>query len=237
VGFKAGSNTVNHAHLDLGSFTLDADGVRWAVDFGRDDYNLPGYWSRDTVRSPRWQYYRLNNLGHNTVTPAQQLQEPKATAPILRFASAPERAFAVAELTSAYPGSATRLHRGLAMLDRSRVLVQDDVIGLSAGTPLTWRLHTATTVELKSPRTALLTQGGRRLRVDLLAPANARFSTRPATPPTAVENQNRGTSVLEATLPASEAPQDARIAVLLTPVGDNWTPLAPPPIVPLDQWK
>ncbi|MGH7945950.1 MAG: hypothetical protein ACREH8_23950 [Opitutaceae bacterium] len=44
VGFKAGRNTVNHAHLDLGTFTFDAGGVRWAGDLGRDDYNLPGYW-------------------------------------------------------------------------------------------------------------------------------------------------------------------------------------------------
>ena len=43
VGLKAGGNSVNHAHLDLGSFVLEADGVRWAVDLGPDDYNLPAY--------------------------------------------------------------------------------------------------------------------------------------------------------------------------------------------------
>ena len=44
VGVKAGYNQVNHGHLDLGNFELDALGVRWARDLGSDDYNLSGYW-------------------------------------------------------------------------------------------------------------------------------------------------------------------------------------------------
>ncbi len=43
VAFKAGSNAVNHSHLDLGTFVLEALGQRWFVDLGADDYNLPGY--------------------------------------------------------------------------------------------------------------------------------------------------------------------------------------------------
>ena len=43
VGIKAGTNRVNHSHLDLGTFVLDALGQRWAVDLGGDNYNLPGY--------------------------------------------------------------------------------------------------------------------------------------------------------------------------------------------------
>jgi len=37
VGVKAGFNQVNHGHLDLGNFELDALGVRWATDLGSDD--------------------------------------------------------------------------------------------------------------------------------------------------------------------------------------------------------
>jgi hypothetical protein len=43
LGFKAGDNATNHSHLDLGSFVLESDGVRWALDLGSDDYDLPGY--------------------------------------------------------------------------------------------------------------------------------------------------------------------------------------------------
>ncbi len=34
VAMKGGSVSVNHAHMDVGSFIMDANGVRWAMDFG-----------------------------------------------------------------------------------------------------------------------------------------------------------------------------------------------------------
>ena len=43
VGFKGGDNKAGHAHLDLGTFVLDALGERWACELGADDYNMPGY--------------------------------------------------------------------------------------------------------------------------------------------------------------------------------------------------
>ena len=62
VDFKAGDNKANHSHLDLGSFIVDALGVRWACDLGADDYNMPGYFG-----GKRWTYYRLRAEGHNTL--------------------------------------------------------------------------------------------------------------------------------------------------------------------------
>ena len=101
LGFKAGSNTVNHSHLDLGSFVLDADGVRWAEDLGYDEYNLPGYFG-----GKRWTYVRLNNHGHGTLTPGNALQDDKAVAPITAFGSAPAR----------QPVRCRRSHRRLSRL-------------------------------------------------------------------------------------------------------------------------
>jgi hypothetical protein len=231
VGFKAGSNSVNHAHLDLGSFVLDADGVRWAQDLGPDDYNLPAYFG-----DKRWTYYRLNNRSHNTLTPGNALQDPKAVAPIVAFASTPTRASAVADLTSAYPGSARKMLRGVALLDRARVLVQDEVTGLKPGTPIAWQLITGARVKLDDPRHATLTQAGRLLRAEILEPDGAMFSVHPAMPPTAAEKQNEGISVLAAEIaPGSAA---VRLVVLLTPVGDRWPESLPPPaLTPLAEWR
>ncbi len=237
TGLKAGSNRVNHGHLDLGSFLLDASGERWAVDLGPDDYNLPGYWEGAKADSPRWEYYRLNNSSHNTLTPGGARQSPDANAPFIAHGSAPARAFAVTDLTSAYPTQAKKFLRGLALLDRSRVLVQDEVTALNAGTPLTWRLLTGARVRLDGPRRAVLAQNGRELRVEILAPANATFLTHPATPPTAKENQNAGVTALEAIVPPAATVTDARVAVLLTPVGADWPPRSAPELAPLATWK
>jgi hypothetical protein len=231
LGFKAGRNDVNHAHLDLGSFVLDADGVRWAEDLGYDEYNLPGYFG-----DRRWSYYRLNNRSHNTLTPADRLQEVKAQAPIVAFGSAPARAFAVADLTAAYPGAARRMLRGVALLDRSRVLVQDDIDGVAPGTPLVWRMMTGARVARDGGRGALLERDGRSLRVDLLAPPEAQWTTGEARPPTAAEDPNRGVTELRIDVPAG--PPDLRIAVLLSPIGEPWPAVRPaPPLTPVAEWR
>ena len=123
------------------------------------------------------------------------------------------------------------------MLDRKRVLVQDDVTGLAPGVPLTWRMLTATNVTLDSPRRATLTQAGRTLKLEILQPSSAAFIARHAKPPTVVENQNKGITVIEATLPAAETRRDVRIAILLTPIGESWGTSAAPEIVALEKWK
>jgi hypothetical protein len=230
VGFKAGRNDVNHSHLDLGSFVLDADGVRWAHDLGPDDYNLPAYFG-----AKRWTYYRLNNHSHNTLTPGDALQDPKANAPIVAFDSKPARGHAVADLTAAYPGATTKILRGIALLDRARVLVQDDVTGLKTGTSLTSRLVTSAKVNLTDARHAILTENGKTLHAEILSPANARFTTRSATPATAAEKQNQGFTELTAETTPDSA--NAQLAILFTPVGDHWPKAqAAPKLSPVGSW-
>jgi hypothetical protein len=231
VGFKAGRNDVNHAHLDLGSFVLDADGVRWSQDIGPDNYNLPGYFG-----ALRWSYYRLNNRGHSTITPGDALQDPKAAAPITAFVSSPSRAFAVADLSNAYPRASRHLLRGIALLDRSRVLVQDEIAGGKSPTPIAWRMITAAKIKIDDARKATLTLNGRKLRAEIIAPATAKFRIESAKPPTSAENQNRDISVLLAEVEA--VADDVQLAVLLTPEGDHWPAVQPPlEITPVSAWK
>lgn len=232
LGFKAGGNGVNHSHLDLGSFVLDADGVRWAVDLGPDDYNLPAYFG-----AKRWSYFRLNNFSHNTLTPGTTLQAPKAEAPLTAFASTPARAHAIADLTAAYPGQTKQLLRGVAFLDRARVLVQDEVTALAANTPLTWRLVTEAKIKIIDAHHAELTQSGKTLRAEILEPAVAVFTTASAQPANPAEKPNKGTTILAAVLPAVPTAADARLVILLTPVGDHWPTALPIPVAtPLARW-
>ncbi|UCH65816.1 MAG: hypothetical protein JSW63_01400, partial [Ignavibacterium sp.] len=39
VGIKGGSPSNPHGHMDIGSFVMDVDNVRWAIDIGAHDYN------------------------------------------------------------------------------------------------------------------------------------------------------------------------------------------------------
>ena len=232
LGFKAGGNGVNHSHLDLGSFVLDADGVRWAFDLGPDDYNLPGYFG-----AQRWTYFRLNNFSHNTLTPGSLLQAPKAEAPLTAFDSNPDRAYAVADLTATYPGSAKKILRGVAFLNRARVLVQDEVTALAANTPLTWRLMTEAKIKIIDAHHAELTQSGKTLRAEILEPATAVFATASTRPTNPAEKPNANASLLTATVTGSPLPGDHRLRVLLTPIGDHWPAGLPVPTsIPLERW-
>jgi hypothetical protein len=228
VGFKAGSNRANHSHLDLGSFVLDADGVRWADDLGRDDYNLPGYFGR-----LRWTYYRLITAGHNTLTLDGQNQDPTAAAPIIAFHPREDEASAVADLTAAYaPAGATHVLRGIALRDRRRqILIQDEI---ETRTPVdaVWAMHTRASIAIAPDGThATLTQQGKTLSVRLLSPAGARFQAEEVTlaPPQRPLKDERKLLIR---LPDKITKTRIALTLTLGPVQE-----AVPPLTALDQWR
>ena len=237
MGFKAGDNKANHSNLDLGSFVFDALGVRWALDLGADNYNLPGYFGKQ-----RWNYYRVRAEGHNTlvINPnAEPDQPPSAAARITRFESKPERAFAIADLTPAYAKHARRVERGVVLLERGRLLVQDEV---EAERPadVWWFLHTKSDVQLAADSaSATLSDRDKRLRVTVLSPSNARLTVRDAAPlPTSPQlerqNPNSGVRKLAIHLPSATG---IRLAVLLEPYeGKEPARDKQPAIKALAQW-
>jgi hypothetical protein len=225
VGFKNGQNPVNHGHLDLGTFVLDAAGQRWASDLGPDNYDLPGYFDAKPG-GKRWTYYRTRTEGHNTLTINGENQALPCEAPIIAFHSTPERAFAVADLSAAYP-TAKRVLRGVALLGRRDLLVEDE-IETTAPVELVWAMHTKAAVSLDGAR-AVLTRGGKSLTARILSPAEARFATASADPSAP---QARNTGVTKIVIRQPGAIGAMRIAVLLST--DAEAPL--PALSRLDDW-
>jgi hypothetical protein len=217
LAFKGGDNKANHSHLDLGTFVLDALGRRWAVDLGRDDYNLPGYFGKQ-----RYTYYRLKTEGHNTLTVDGANQPSKAKAPIVAFSSRPERAFAVADLSQAYGGKALR---GVALLNRRDALIQDEVT-LKEPAETLWTMHTPGEILVDGPH-ASLKLGGAVLYATILSPAGARFESLP-TLERAEERHNQGIRRLAVRVAAATT---VRIAILLSP-----SATASAEVTPLDRW-
>ena len=209
VGFKGGDNQAGHSHLDLGSFVLDAQGERWALDLGSDDYNLPGYFGKN-----RWDYYRLRTESHNTLLIDDQNQDPKARAPIVRIHASPERAHAVADLTAAYKESASRAWRGVARLGSRGVLIQDEV---EAKRPirLKWNFHTDAPDIKASGDRATLSKGDRSIVLHIVEPTGAAFAVEPCNPPPPQKQQPNVRNV-SLTLPVAKS---ARIVVVAETAG------------------
>lgn len=225
VGFKGGDNKANHSHLDLGTFVLDAMGQRWALDLGADEYNLPGYFGKQ-----RFTYYRLKTEGHNTLLIDNRNQAEDGRANIVAFESTPTRAFAVADLSAGYKDSAQRVLRGMALLDRKSVLVQDEIT-MKSPAPLAWSMHTQAKIDTQGD-IATLTLGSAHLQARVLEPAGAKFEAASAemAPP---QDQNKHVQKLLIHIPAKAGA--TRVAVLLTPYREK-APTLKPALKPLEHW-
>ena len=230
VGFKGGDNRANHAHLDLGTFVLDALGRRWALDMGGDEYNMPGYFG-----SKRWSYYRLRTEGHNTITlDGKDNQVVSAKAPIILFNDAPENPSAVADLTEAYRPKAEKILRGIALLDHKHVYIEDEI---EAREPVevTWHLHTDAKVDvdgtiatLSQPAQGKLAAAAMRAKV--LSPAGAKFQVIDANP---APPQHPAPKTKDLMIRLSEKVKEVRIVVVIGPVGEESPDKA---VRPLSEW-
>jgi len=231
VGFKAGDNKANHSHLDVGDFVLDGFGARWAVDLGADDYNLPGYFGNH-----RWEYYRLRAEGQNTlvINPGTGPdKDPSAATRIVRFESNPTRAFAIADLSPAYKKQARRVMRGIALLERKRVLVQDEIVADSPA-EVWWFMHTPAQVQVEDDgKRAVLKQVGVELQASLLSPAGARFELIDAVPLASSphpDKQAKNENVKKLAIKL-QGVKESRIAVVFSS-----EPMTNEKVVSLDQW-
>ena len=234
VGFKAGDNKANHSHLDLGSFVFDAMGARWAVDLGSDDYNLPGYFG-----GQRWNYYRLRAEGQNTLvinSGGGPDQEPGAAAQMIRFESQPERAFGIADLSQAYRQNARKVCRGIALLERQKLLIQDE-IQAEKPADIWWFMHTPADIKRFDARSVMMHQLGVQVRADILSPEGATFEFMDAQPlPNSPhpERQAKNANIKKLAVHLKDV-KETRIAILLTPVTNN-QPIASVKLSALSEW-
>ncbi|MEX0685700.1 MAG: DUF4962 domain-containing protein [Balneolales bacterium] len=233
TAFQGIWNQVPHAKLDHGSFVLDADGVRWARHPGTESYSMPDFWDY-SEGGVRWTYYRNSSLSHNTLSIDGQLQRAEAKGSINSYGSEPNYAFAVMDLSETYAGQAEKVARGIAMLDRSRVLVQDELTLVNDTSTVRWAMVTEAEVQLDGP-VALLTQDGRTLNAEILSPEGASFELVSTDSGDERQRSNEGTVML-ATKVNGDDSRMVRIAVLLTPVGEKWPEKKDPVLRTLDNW-
>ena len=229
VAVKAGHNTVNHAHLDLGQFVLDALGVRWVTDLGSDDYDLPGYFGKQ-----RWSYYRLNSQSHGVPLLAGRDQDPKGRAEMAGYHSGETGGQVRIDLTGAYKGQADRVQRGVALTRNRRAVLVQDEFTLKAPAEITWGVTTHAEIRLAEPRRAVMRRDGREMVVRLAAPENAAFAVESAERPKP-EKTNSGAKRLVVRVPGTAG--ETRIAVLFSPVGPGGPSDDLRPLVPLDGWR
>ena len=189
LGIKGGDNKANHSHLDLGSFVMEAKGVRWAEDLGSDDYNIGDYFGK-----LRFTYYRLRTESHNTILIDNENQDPKAEAALTGQGNA-----ITIDLTAAYPGKLRRATREAALENGNRFIIRDRIEAAGAPVDALWGMVTMADVEAHGNRVELKRKG-EVLHGRILQPENAIFETVSANPEPP-QNPNRGAKKLVVRLP------------------------------------
>jgi hypothetical protein len=203
--------------MDIGSFIVEADGVRWCDDLGAEYeiYDRRDGWATDQ-QSKRWTYFRVNNFSHNTLTLGNNIQQVKGMNPVIASKQDESGTFAVLDMSSAYQGQAKQIQRGIAVLPDKTMLVQDDYQAIDPTMDLRWNMMTQTGITLSEDgKTAQLEKGGQTMFVNILQPSSAQFIITDATPPTQVENPNTGFKRLSLILPAPVA--DGSLTVQFVP--------------------
>jgi len=222
VGLKAGSPSVNHGHMDAGSFIMEADGERWAMDFGSQDYNSletagVSLWGM-AQNSQRWEVYRYNNFVHNTLTVNGNLQRVGGYSLITSFSGNPPMMNAVTDISSLYSDDLRKAERGIAIIDNKYVIVRDEIEATGKDAMVSWNMLTSANASLIGKNTAELTKNGKKLVMKLVSPANAEFIIRSTVPPHSYDAPNPGTSMIGFEVNV-QANSNADLVVLLLPEG------------------
>jgi len=200
AALKAGTPSANHGHMDAGSFILDADGQRWALDFGMQDYNSletagVDLWNMNQ-NSQRWKVYRYNNFVHNTLSVNGKLQKVNGRSSITSSADNPGFMYAKTDLSSLYSDDLGKVQRGIAIVGDKYFMVRDEVETRDSAAMLSWNMLTSANVALIGDKNAELTLKGRKLVMRLAEPAGARFITKETVPPEGYDAPNPGTTLI-----------------------------------------
>ena len=231
VAMKGGSPNVNHAHMDVGSFVMEAEGVRWAMDFGSQDYNSletkgVDLWNM-AQNSQRWEVFRYNNFVHNTLSINEKLQLVAGFAPITSNSDDPAMMNTITDLTMVYAGLVKNASRGIAIVDRQYVTIRDEIETLVNETVIRWTMLTSADVKVTGNNTAELTKDGKKLILNVAEPVKISMKTWTTVPPHDFDAQNPGKTLVgfEATIPANTK---SALQVYLLPGGVTQNPATIP---------
>jgi hypothetical protein len=174
LAVKGGDNKAGHAHYDLGSFMLDAGGVRWAADYEQDDAGV--------TPAQRPAMYSVRTESHNTLLIDGENQDPRAEAHITHQEMTGDFSWVQVDLSKASPKVKQWTRRiGIAASSagtpRQAVLIEDS---LRADQPVEaiWSMLTDTDISLNGPA-ATLHRNGWNLAVEIRTPRHAVFDIAP----------------------------------------------------------
>jgi len=168
LAVKGGDNKAAHSHLDLGSFMLDAGGIRWASDIEQDDAGL--------TPAQRAALYSVRTESHNTLLIDGENQDPRAEAHITHQETSPDFSWVQVDLSKANP-KLKQWNRRIGLAQRQSVLIEDSVRS-DQPVEVIWSMLTTADILPNGP-TAVLHKNGWNLALEIRTPRHAVFDVAP----------------------------------------------------------
>lgn len=175
IGLKGGSPAVPHAHMDVGSFMLEAGGVRWAVDPGLQDYHSlesvgVELWD-NSEGGARWGVFRLGPEAHNILRVDGAPQRVAGRSVTVSFEAEGDWPGTVLDLSDLYPG-VERVTRAVHLDPDGGVSIRDKWTAGGRDVGVTSQWLTSARVEIH-PDGLVLHEAGRTLHVEVSTPNGA----------------------------------------------------------------
>jgi hypothetical protein len=207
LAVKGGDNKAPHTHLDLGTFVLDAGGIRWASDLGSDEYLLPG--------SQRNAFFRVRTESHNTLLIDGENQDPRAEAHIVRQEFGADLSWVQIDL-SRTSAKVKQWMRRAGIAQRQAVLIEDS---LRSDQPVEaiWGMMTDSDISVNGP-SATLHKNGWYLSAEIRTPRHAVFDIAPVK---TLPSQAANTKYQKLIVRLLEKVTELDLNIVLTPYRDG----------------
>ncbi|QDH80798.1 heparinase [Echinicola soli] len=236
LGFKLGNPREHHGHMDMGSFILEADGVRWAIDMPMQNYHAAVFkhvklWD-DKQHGDRWSLTRTSNHGHNTLTLDDSLMDVGGKAELIRWGDREGFQFAIGDLSDTFLRKDRKINRGVGIKEKEYVIIRDEIAASDKGVNVCWKMVTKARIKVKDNE-AILEKAGKTLRLKISSPKNAKIHIRPVNNHGQSKVSHKGAKLVGFDIDVKEE-ESAVIEVLLIPGSVS----VPPEFrsLPLSEW-
>ena len=204
LGYKLGSNTSSHAHMDIGSFIFESENIRWAIDLGTEDYTViesqigsSALWS-NTQNSKRWDVFRIGNLSHSVpnFSGGKQTVFPIANSvQIANTVNTADLMSVTADLTPAYSRDVQKIERTAALIEKKYAKITDVITIGNTTKTMSWNMvaGTESVVLDQANNQIILSSNGKRLYVKVDCPRAIALKTWSTVSPNSYERKNTGT--------------------------------------------
>ncbi len=178
AGIKGGAPTAPHGHMDIGTFTYEAFGERWASDYHHYAYqrhrnilkeiNASG--DRKKIDYPSWSFFHINNRQHNTLTVNGHNQIPTASGRIVDTLNTGREWGGTLDMTPCYALDLSKAVRSIVLREDQSFDVKDCVTANEKGEAvIRWTLCTLAKPQI-TPEGIILTKGDVKMLVKTDAP-------------------------------------------------------------------